>query len=51
MTHVLKLQMLSSQTSMVLAGDALVSSFSGLCPLNLENGQQYQFTQHQFMQQ
>jgi hypothetical protein len=44
MTHVLKLQMMNSQTSF-LSGDALVSSFSGLCPLNLENGGQYQFTQ------
>lgn len=51
MSHVLKLQMLNSQTSMILSGDALVSSFSGLCPLNLENVQQYQFTQHQFTQQ
>jgi hypothetical protein len=45
MTQVLKLQMLNSRTPMILSEDALVSSFSGICPLNLENGLQYQFTQ------
>jgi hypothetical protein len=45
MTHVLKLQMLKSQSSMIGLGDALVSSFSGVCPMNLENGLQYQLTQ------
>jgi len=44
MIQVLKLQMLNPQSSKSELGDMLISSFSGVCPIGLENGPQYQST-------
>lgn len=44
MTQVLKLQMLKPQYSKSGLGEMLISSFSGVCPVSLENGLQYQST-------